>query len=102
MLIVLTRTCFRSKQNYHGYFCSCWIGTFLLFSMANFGAVIMSTPSADKFDITVSALHPCGKVYFLEKCLETCLLPSSDFSSCLASTVRTLLALMSIFISSGL
>merc|ERR1712126_338892 len=83
------------------YFSSITIGTLLLFSIANFGAVIISTPSEDRFDITVSALHPCGKVYFLAKYRETCLLPSSDFSSCSASTVRTLLAPTSILISSG-
>ena len=52
------------------YFCSWVIGTFLLFSMAIFGAVIIRTPSADKLDRTVSALQPSGKVYFLAKNLK--------------------------------
>jgi len=38
--------------------------------MAIFGAVIIRTPSADKLDKTVSALHPSGKVYFLAKNLK--------------------------------
>ena len=69
------------------------IGTFRPASTASgtcgyLGAEITKTPSALKFEASSSCLQSLGKVYRLQNCLETKLLPSSEFSVCLASTVK--------------
>ena len=53
------------------------------------GAVMTSTPSEERLEATSSCLVLGGRVYFLENILDTILLPSSAFSSCLPSTLST-------------
>merc|ERR1711999_13922 len=57
--------------------------------MVNDGAVMTRTPSEDKLETTSSDFDDGGRVYFLENILDTILLPSSAFSSCLPSTIKT-------------
>ena len=53
------------------------------------GAVMTRTPSEERLEATSSCLVLGGRVYFLENILDTILLPSSAFSSCLPSTLST-------------
>merc|ERR1712142_452120 len=64
------------------------------------GAVMTRTPSEDKLETTSSALASGGSVYLLENILDTILLPSSAFSSCLPSTVTTPLSTLTLLSSS--
>merc|ERR1712117_305563 len=53
------------------------------------GAVMTRTPSEERLEATSSCLVLGGSVYFLENILDTILLPSSAFSSCLPSTLSS-------------
>merc|ERR1712042_68855 len=76
---------------------------FIIYLIANLllGAVTTRIPSEDNFETTSSSLASDGSVYFLENILDTIVLPSFAFSSCLPSTVTTPLSTLT-FSSSGL